>query len=129
MPLDPIRIIPANVRRLIATALVAGAFALAPVRPAAASPCQLTEEQREAYEADGTLDERLEFAEALDLDQPDPALVARAVERDAGDDSAPAARSSNNVPIFWRGGMATEGAARVLALRVSFPVLRLMIAG
>lgn len=121
MPLDPIRIIPANVRRLIATALVAGAFALAPARPAAASPCQLTEEQREAYEADGTLGERLEFAEALDLDQPDPALVARAVERDAGDDSALAARSSNNVPIFWRGGMATEGAARVLALRVSFP--------
>lgn len=85
---------------------------------ASGSPCSPTVEQLSAYEADGTLDERQAFQDALGHDSPDEALVAQAVAREQQAEGDAAAQS---VPPAWQGGMPTEGEARILLLRVSFP--------
>lgn len=104
------------------TALLAAAFAgaLAPAsahaQDAARSPCIATVEQRAAYAADGTLDERAAFQESLGNDEPSPGLVQQAIAREQAQNGI----APNAVPGD-DGGMATVGSAHVLALRVSFP--------
>ena len=82
----------------------------------AAVPCQLTDDQREAYEADGTLDQRLARAEELGHDRPSKELIAQARQRESG-----VSPQENSVPSNWAGGMPTEGEAHVIALYVDFP--------
>lgn len=115
--------------QLVAAAFVAFAAALAiglAQPPAAAfaheaddgtSTCTITDEQRAAYEADGTLAEREAYQEALGNDQPDSGLIQQAVARQATQDGT----ALYSVPTSWESGMATQGRAHVLALRVSFP--------
>lgn len=123
------RIIASSVVAAIALAL---AFAAAPA-PAFAvdaagtydqgSPCVPTEEQIEAYRADGSLDERVQTAERLGHEQPSVGLTQQALAQQAavlGSDAG-ASLMRSAVPSVWRSGMATVGAGRVLALRVSFP--------
>ena len=106
---------------LVASAVLLLGMLLAPTRSAAASevlssPCLPTAEQLARYEADGTLDERIARAEALADDDLSSALIARALEREKG-----VSTLSSSVPDDWRGGMPTEGSARVIALYVDFP--------
>ena len=116
----------------VAAIALALAFAAAPA-PAFAvdaagtydqgSPCVPTEEQIEAYRADGSLDERVQTAERLGHEQPSVGLTQQALARQAavlGSDAG-ASPMRSAVPSVWRSGMATVGAGRVLALRVSFP--------
>ncbi|MFQ9180399.1 MAG: hypothetical protein ACLR3C_11170 [Eggerthella lenta] len=104
------------------TALLAAAFAgaLAPAsahaQDAAHSPCIATVEQRAAYAADGTLDEREAFQESLGNDEPSPGLVQQALAREQAQNGI----APNAVPGD-DGGMAAIGNAHVVALRVSFP--------
>ena len=104
------------------TALLAAAFAgaLAPAsahaQDAARSPCIATVEQRAAYAADGTLDEREAFQESLGNDEPSPGLVQQALAREQAQNGI----APNAVPGD-DGGMAAIGNAHVVALRVSFP--------
>ena len=84
---------------------------------AAGSPCQPTSEDLARYEADGTLAERQAFQDALGHDRPDPALIQQAIARQNAADGV----AANAVPTVWQGGMPTEGTARVVLLRVSFP--------
>lgn len=116
----------------VAAIALALAFAAAPA-PAFAvdaagaydqgSPCVPTEEQIEAYRADGSLDERVQAAERLGHEQPSVGLTQQALARQAAVLGSDAGASSmrSAVPSVWRSGMATVGAGRVLALRVSFP--------
>lgn len=46
------------------------------------SPCMLTDEQRAAYEADGTLEARIAYQESLRNDRPSEGLISQAVERE-----------------------------------------------
>ena len=58
---------------LLSSAALAFGLSCASAIPAfadATAPCQLTDDQREAYEADGTLDQRLAHAEELGHDRP-----------------------------------------------------------
>ena len=116
----------------VAAIALALAFAAAPA-PAFAvdaagtydqgSPCVPIEEQIEAYRADGSLDERVQTAERLGHEQPSVGLTQQALARQAavlGSDAG-ASPMRSAVPSVWRSGMATVGAGRVLALRVSFP--------
>ena len=116
----------------VAAIALALAFAAAPA-PAFAvdaagtydqgSPCVPTEEQIEAYRADGSLDERVQTAERLGHEQPSVGLTQQALAQQAavlGSDAG-ASLMRSAVPSVWRSGMATVGAGRVLALRVSFP--------
>lgn len=115
----------------VAAIALALAFAAAPA-PAFAvdaaevgdqsSPCVPTEEQIEAYRADGSLDERVQTAERLSHEQPSVGLTQQALARQAavlGSDAG-ASPMRSAVPSVWRSGMVTVGAGRVLALRVSF---------
>ena len=101
------------------TALLAAAFAgaLAPAsahaQDAAHSPCIATVEQRAAYAADGTLDEREAFQESLGNDEPSPGLVQQALAREQAQNGI----APNAVPGD-DGGMAAIGNAHVVALRV-----------
>ncbi len=116
----------------VAAIALALAFAAAPA-PAFAvdaagaydqgSPCVPTEEQIEAYRADGSLDERVQAAERLGHEQPSVGLTQQALARQVAVLGSDAGASSmrSAVPSVWRSGMATVGAGRVLALRVSFP--------
>lgn len=46
------------------------------------SPCMLTDEQRAAYEADGTLEARIAYQESLRNDRPSEGLISQAMERE-----------------------------------------------
>ena len=81
------------------------------------SPCILTDEQRAAYEADGTLDARIAYQESLRNDRPSEGLISQAVERER----AAQGIGAYAVPSNWSSGMASVGAAHVLGLRITFP--------
>ena len=118
--------------RAVAVTALALVFATAPVAAFAVdaagagdqgSPCVPTQEQVESYRADGSLDDRVQVAERLghaqlSADLTQQALVRQAVALGQGADMF-SLRSV--VPSTWKSGMATVGAGRVLALRVSFP--------
>ena len=104
---------------LLSSAALAFGLSCASAIPAfadATAPCQLTDDQREAYEADGTLDQRLARAEELGHDRPSKELIAQARQRESG-----VSPQENSVPSNWAGGMPTEGEAHVIALYVDFP--------
>lgn len=77
----------------------------------------LTDEQRAAYEADGTLDARIAYQESLRNDRPSEGLISQAVERER----AAQGIGAYAVPSNWSSGMASVGAAHVLGLRITFP--------
>ncbi|WP_225749689.1 peptidase M6 [Paraeggerthella sp. Marseille-Q4926] len=115
-------------RRLhgIAVALAAGialtcALFLAPswalAHETGESPCTPTAEQKAAYLADGSFENRLAFEQALENDQPNDALVQQALARQNAQDGI----AQRSVPSVWASGMATQGKAHVLALHVTFP--------
>lgn len=81
------------------------------------SPCMLTDEQRAAYEADGTLDARIAYQESLRNDRPSEGLISQAMERER----AAQGIGAYAVPSNWSSGMASVGAAHVLGLRITFP--------
>ena len=87
------------------------------------SPCVPTEQQIEAYRADGSLDERVQAAERLGHERPSVGLTQQALARQAAalGSYAGASPMRSAVPSTWKSGMATVGAGHVLALRVSFP--------
>ncbi|MBM6778860.1 hypothetical protein H6A16_05040 [Collinsella tanakaei] len=104
---------------LLSSAALAFGLSCASVIPAFAetvASCQLTDDLRGEYEADGTLDQRLARAEELGHDRPSEELIARARQREAG-----VSTQENSVPSNWAGGMPTEGEAHVIALYVDFP--------
>ena len=81
------------------------------------SPCMLTDEQRAAYEADGTLEARIAYQESLRNDRPSEGLISQAVERER----AAQGIGAYAVPSNWSSGMASVGAAHVLGLIITFP--------
>lgn len=118
--------------RAFAVVALALAFATAPasafgVDAVAAgdqgSPCVPTQEQVESYRADGSLDERAQVAERLGHAQLSADLTQQALGRQAAalGQGADVFSLRSVVPSTWKSGMATVGAGRVLALRVSFP--------
>ena len=118
--------------RAFAVVALALAFATAPasafgVDAVAAgdqgSPCVPTQEQVESYRADGSLDERAQVAERLGHAQLSADLTQQALARQAAalGQGADVFSLRSVVPSTWKSGMATVGAGRVLALRVSFP--------
>lgn len=94
-------------------ALTHPAFAFAQEAPD--NPCALSDKMRDAYAADGTLENRMAYAEALGHERADSGLVQQALARDA------AARGKAQVPEASKSGMATEGQAYVFVLHVDFP--------
>ncbi len=102
---------------LAALALLAAAHPVAALADEAGSPCQPSAEDLARYEADGTLEQRQAFQDALEHDQPDESLIQQAIARQNALDGV----ATNAVPTNWQGGMPTEGTARVVLLRVSFP--------
>ena len=102
---------------LAALALLAAASPVAALADEAGSPCQPSAEDLARYEADGTLEQRQAFQDALGHDQPDESLIQQAIARQNALDGV----ATNTVPTNWQGGMPTEGTARVVLLRVSFP--------
>ena len=124
-----VKVIASSTVAVIALAL---AFATAPV-PAFAvdaagageqgSPCVPTQEQVESYRAEGSLDERVQVAERLGHAQLSTDLTQQALARQAAAlaQGADVFSLRSAVPSVWKSGMATVGAGRVLALRVSFP--------
>ncbi len=116
----------------VAVVALALAFAIAPASAFAVdaagagdqgSPCVPTQEQVESYRADGSLDERVQVAERFDHAQLSADLTQQALARQAAvlGQGADAFSLRSVVPSTWKSGMATVGAGRVLALRVSFP--------
>ena len=87
------------------------------------SPCVPAQEQVESYRADGSLDERVQVAERLGHAQLSGDLTQQALARQAAalGQGADVFSLRSAVPSVWKSGMATVGAGRVLALRVSFP--------
>lgn len=81
------------------------------------TPCILTDEQRAAYEADGTLADRIDYQKSLHNDRPAEGLVSQAIERE----QAARGGMTYSVPTNWASGMAAVGSAHVLGLRISFP--------
>lgn len=81
------------------------------------SPCMLTDEQRAAYEADGTLEARIAYQESLRNDRPSEGLISQAMERER----AAQGIGAYAVPSNWSSGTASVGAAHVLGLRITFP--------
>lgn len=77
----------------------------------------LTDEQRAAYEADGTLEARIAYQESLRNDRPSEGLISQAMERER----AAQGIGAYAVPSNWSSGMASVGAAHVLGLRITFP--------
>ena len=102
---------------LAALALLAAESPVAALADEAGSPCQPSAEDLARYEADGTLEQRQAFQDALGHDQPDESLIQQAIARQNALDGV----ATNAVPTNWQGGMPTEGTARVVLLRVSFP--------
>lgn len=102
---------------LAALALLAAASPVAALADEAGSPCQPSAEDLARYEADGTLEQRQAFQDALGHNQPDESLIQQAIARQNALDGV----ATNAVPTNWQGGMPTEGTARVVLLRVSFP--------
>lgn len=102
---------------LAALALLAAASPVAALADEAGSPCQPSADDLARYEADGTLEQRQAFQDALGHDQPDESLIQQAIARQNALDGV----ATNAVPTNWQGGMPTEGTARVVLLRVSFP--------
>ncbi|WP_294379909.1 hypothetical protein [uncultured Senegalimassilia sp.] len=116
----------------VAVIALALAFATAPASAFAVgaagageqvSPCVPTQEQVESYCADGSLDERVQVAERLGHTQLSTDLTQQALARQAAalGQGADVFSLRSAVPSVWKSGMATVGAGRVLALRVSFP--------
>ena len=79
------------------------------------NPCELTDETRAQYEADGTLAERIAYVESLN-DNSQSSLIAAAQQRESGISTA-----SSNVPSAWVGGMGTTGNGYILCVAVEFP--------
>lgn len=124
-----VKVIASGAVAVIALAL---AFATAPASAFAVdaagageqgSPCVPTQEQVESYRADGSLDERVQVAERLGHAQLSGDLTQQALARQAAalGQGADVFSLRSAVPSTWKSGMATVGAGRVLALRVSFP--------
>ena len=90
-------------------------IAAAPRAAWADNPCELTDEMRAQYEADGTLADRIAFVESLNSDS-QAELIAAAQQR-----SGEAAVASSNVPSGWVGGMGTTGDGYILCVAVEFP--------
>ena len=113
----------------VAAVVLALAIAIAPPSAFAVdagdqgSPCVPTQEQVESYRADGSLDERVQVAERLGHAQLSADLTQQALARQAAalGQGADVFSLRSVVPSTWKSGMATVGAGRVLALRVSFP--------
>lgn len=88
----------------------------------ASSPCIPSEEDIAKWEADGTLDDRIAFQESLGNGEVSSSLIAQAKEQSS---STSLLRSnSSNIPGSnpASASMSTTGNAKVLALRVDFPV-------
>lgn len=66
---------------LAALALLAAASPVAALADEAGSPCQPSAEDLARYEADGTLEQRQAFQDALGHDQPDESLIQQAIAR------------------------------------------------
>lgn len=81
------------------------------------TPCMLTDEQRAAYEADGTLEARIAYQESLHNDYPSERLVSQAIKRE----QAAQGIGTYAIPSNWSSGMTSVGAAHVLGLRIAFP--------
>ena len=79
------------------------------------NPCELTDEARAQYEADGTLAERIAYVESLSSNS-QTSLIAAAQQRESGISTA-----SSNVPSAWVGGMGTTGNGYILCVAVEFP--------
>ena len=79
--------------------------------------CTLSDADRQAYEADGTLDDRIAYMQSLGADSFDSRLIAQAQARESG----VATLADSSVPWGWKTGMPTTGTARVLAVCVQFP--------
>ena len=77
----------------------------------------LTDEQRAAYEADGTLEDRIAYQESLHNDYPSERLVSQAIKRE----QAAQGIGTYAIPSNWSSGMTSVGAAHVLGLRIAFP--------
>ena len=77
----------------------------------------LTDEQRAAYEADGTLEARIAYQESLHNDYPSERLVSQAIKRE----QAAQGIGTYAIPSNWSSGMTSVGAAHVLGLRIAFP--------
>lgn len=81
-----------------------------------------TETELEEWEADGTLEERIAFQEALSNNQVSPQLIDQAQQQDSSA-ATPNLRKSHNLPadMLSYASMPTTGNAHVIALMVSFP--------
>lgn len=62
------------------------------------APCILTEEQRAAYEADGTLEARMQYQKILHNDTPSEGLVNQAIERERATQGG----ATYSVPTNWQ---------------------------
>lgn len=98
---------------LIAATLCA--IATAPRAAWADNPCELTDEMRAQYEADGTLADRIAYVESLHNNSQSE-LIAAAQQR-----SGEATIASSNVPSKNAGGMGTTGNGYILCVAVEFP--------
>lgn len=97
---------------------VGGKSAFACAMGQSCNPCVPAEEQVRAYEADGSLDERIAFVDSLGNASFDPSLIA---QRSRSSLSSLSGASALSVPTVWKSGMGTSGPAHILALRVTFP--------
>ena len=97
------------VRDAFAALVLAFGLTLTPAKAALAeNPNLPSEEQINAYVADGSLDERIEFQESLDQ-EPAPEVLAL-----MGEDESSA-------PFTWSASMPKTGEGRIFAVRVAFP--------
>ena len=88
-----------------------------------ASPCVPSAEDIAAWEADGTLEERIAFQESLGNSTVSSSLIEQAKAREAGAHLL-STEAGNNLPAEFDNdlSMSTTGKARVLALYVDFPI-------
>ena len=111
----------------IAYASPASASAGATGNPASAaaafSSASPTAADFEAWEADGTLEERISFQESLGNDQASAQLIAQVQQRTSTPALLGTADPQNHLPEDHRSymGISTTGSAHVVALYVSFP--------
>lgn len=83
-----------------------------------ATSCTLTDEMREQYEADGTLEERIAFFESLSMSDTDSGLIEQAIARQQASEGL--SLLSTGVSQLGAKGIATVGDAKVLVLYVDF---------
>ena len=82
------------------------------------SSCTLSDADREAYAADGSLDDRIAYMESLGHDSANSSLIEQAQQRESGVSLLSAVPSSSGA------GMPTTGTARVLGVCVEFQDLK-----